>query len=152
MESLSDQLHDNLLLNNNVELVPCADGYHLQHCEHMFCVNSFKCLHSYCLIWGYTCNGKCDCPYCEDESICQNVSCPGMKLIESSPDLLSCRTHTYTWTSTVSALIMNGSDYDLYKAHQQANCDRFAYAVYCPSNAAEKYNERILLNVEINHG
>ena len=46
------------------KITPCNNGYHLAKCQHMHCQNSFKCPNSYCLLWEYVCDGRCDCPYC----------------------------------------------------------------------------------------
>ena len=50
---------------------PCVQGYHLSSCENMHCTDTFKCMRSYCLEWKYVCDNTCDCPHCEDESICE---------------------------------------------------------------------------------
>ena len=60
----------------------CYNGFHLLKCEHMYCVGRFKCPSSYCISIDHICNKICDCPNCEDESICSKLLCPGMVLIE----------------------------------------------------------------------
>ena len=60
----------------------CRNGFHLLKCEHMYCVGRLKCPSSYCVSFSYVCNTVCDCPNCEDESICSKLLCPGMVLIE----------------------------------------------------------------------
>ena len=60
----------------------CINGFHLLKCEHMYCVGRFKCPSSYCISLVHVCNTVCDCPNCEDESICSKLLCPGMLLIE----------------------------------------------------------------------
>ena len=59
----------------------CFNRIHLLKCEHMYCVARFKCPASYCVSFDYICNNVCDCPHCEDESICNKLLCPGMVLI-----------------------------------------------------------------------
>ena len=112
-------------------IYPCADGYHLAKCEHMHCQHSFKCPRSYCVRWGYTCNDRCDCPYCEDESICDNVTCPGLLLQTSSKNKVMCRRNSdpngrdfsnFDLTDRFSALIIHTSTYDVYEAIQRDMC------------------------------
>ena len=59
----------------------CFNGFHLLKCEDMYCVGRFKCPSSYCISFDHICNKVCDCPHCEDESICNKLLCPGMVLI-----------------------------------------------------------------------
>ena len=68
----------------------CFNGFHLQKCEHMYCVGRFKCPSSYCIAFDHICNKVCDCPNCEDESICSKLLCPGMVLIEQIGSGLRC--------------------------------------------------------------
>ena len=68
----------------------CFNGFHLLKCEHMYCVGRFKCLSSYCISVDHICNKVCDCPHCEDESICSKLLCPGMVLIEQTGSGLRC--------------------------------------------------------------
>ena len=68
----------------------CFNGLHLQKCEHMYCVGRFKCPSSYCIAFDHICNKVCDCPNCEDESICSKLLCPGMVLIEQIGSGLRC--------------------------------------------------------------
>ena len=60
----------------------CSDGFHLLKCKHMYCVGRFKCPSSYCISLEHICNNVCDCPHCEDESICNRLLCPGSVLTE----------------------------------------------------------------------
>ena len=55
-------------LNDNGSLFPCHFGEHLQLCRKHQCNMMFKCPGYYCIGWGYTCNGRWDCPFGFDES------------------------------------------------------------------------------------
>ena len=68
----------------------CSNGFHLLKCEHMYCVGRFKCPSSYCISFDHICNKVCDCPHCEDESICNKLLCPGMVLVEQVGSGLRC--------------------------------------------------------------
>ena len=68
----------------------CFNGFHLLKCKHMYCVGRFKCPSSYCVSLDHICNKVCDCPHCEDESICKKLLCPGMVLIEQIGSSLKC--------------------------------------------------------------
>ena len=68
----------------------CLNGFHLLKCEHMYCVRRFKCPSSYCVSFDHICNKVCDCPHCEDESICNKLLCPGMVLMEQMGVGLRC--------------------------------------------------------------
>ena len=68
----------------------CFNGFHLLKCEHIYCVGRFKCPSSYCISFDHICNKICDCPHCEDESICTRLLCPGMVLIEQIGSGLRC--------------------------------------------------------------
>ena len=68
----------------------CSNGFHLLKCEHMYCVRRFKCPSSYCISFDHICNKVCDCPHCEDESICSKLLCPGMVLLEQLGSGLRC--------------------------------------------------------------
>ena len=71
----------------------CYNGFHLLKCEHMYCVGRFKCPSSYCISFDHICNKVCDCPNCEDESICSKLLCPGMVLMEQIGSGLRCSMH-----------------------------------------------------------
>ena len=71
----------------------CFNGYHLVKCEHTYCVRRFKCPLSYCISFDNICNKVCDCPRCEDESICNKFLCPGMVLIPQMESGLRCSTN-----------------------------------------------------------
>ena len=60
----------------------CANGFHLLTCRDIYCRGHFKCPSSYCVQIYHICNNICDCPKCEDESFCSQLSCPGMFMIE----------------------------------------------------------------------
>jgi len=45
-----------LRLSNNLDIMPCQSGRHLQHCVHHSCTGYFKCPESYCLPMSYVCN------------------------------------------------------------------------------------------------
>ena len=62
--------------------VYCANGFHLLTCKDIYCRGHFKCPSSYCVQIYHICNNICDCPKCEDESFCSQLSCPGMLMIE----------------------------------------------------------------------
>ena len=68
----------------------CKNSLHLLKCENMYCVGRFKCPSSYCISFDHICNKVCDCPNCEDESICSKLLCPGMVLIEQIGSGLRC--------------------------------------------------------------
>ena len=68
----------------------CLNGFHLLKCEHIYCVRRFKCPSSYCISFDHICNKVCDCPRCEDESICSKLLCPGMVLTEQVGSGLKC--------------------------------------------------------------
>ena len=68
----------------------CFNGFHLLKCEHMYCVERFKCPSSYCISMDHICNKVRDCPHCEDESICRKLLCPGLVLIEQMGSGFRC--------------------------------------------------------------
>ena len=68
----------------------CFNGFHLLKCKNMYCAGRFKCPSSYCISFDHICNKVCDCPHCEDESICTKLLCPGMVLIEQMGSDLRC--------------------------------------------------------------
>ena len=68
----------------------CPNLSHLQNCSHMYCNKGFKCISSYCIARDYVCDGECDCPRCEEESICRKLSCPGMILIDRANERRKC--------------------------------------------------------------
>ena len=68
----------------------CVNGFHLLKCEHAYCVGRFKCPSSYCISFNHICNKVCDCPHCEDESICNKLLCPGIVLMEQTGSGLKC--------------------------------------------------------------
>ena len=98
---------------------PCVNGYHLSSCENMHCNNSFKCMRSYCVEWKHLCDNMCDCPHCEDESICENVSCPGMILHESAHGKVYCSEQADT---RLAAVIIQSSLYDVHTHAQYEMC------------------------------
>ena len=119
------------VINYPSVIYPCVNGYHLAQCEHMHCQHSFKCPRSYCVRWVYTCDDRCDCPYCEDESICNNVTCPGLLLQSSSRHKVMCRQDgksrvwdfsSYDLRDRFSALIMYASTYNEYETIQRKMC------------------------------
>ena len=74
----------------------CFNDFHLLKCEHMYCVRRFKCPSSYCISFDHICNKVCDCPSCEDESLCSKLLCPGMVLIEQKGSGLRCSMNVAT--------------------------------------------------------
>ena len=89
-----------------LEFFFCDNGYHLLNCETMYCVDSFKRPQSYCLAWELVCDGHCDCRNCEEESVCDHVTCPGMLLYETSLGKLKCKKNNFIDTDDKhSALI-----------------------------------------------
>ena len=75
---------------DNYDVFECFNGFHLLKCEHMYCVERFKCPSSYCISLAHICNKLCDCPNCEDEKLCSKLLCPGMVLIEQIGSGLRC--------------------------------------------------------------
>ncbi len=57
-------------LDAQSHLVPCKSGSNLQQCQSFQCSNKFKCPYSYCVPWGFVCNGRWDCPDENAENIC----------------------------------------------------------------------------------
>ena len=98
---------------------PCVNGYHLSSCENMHCNNSFKCTKSYCVDQKHLCDNICDCPHCEDESICENVSCSGMILHESAHGKVYCNEQA---DSRLAAVIIQSSLYDVHTHAQYEMC------------------------------
>ena len=122
--------------------IPCVDGYHLQSCKHMYCSGTFKCPSTYCLRWKYVCNAECDCPYCEDETICHKLSCPGMVLRQNAAGLLYCH---FTFNKPSHALILNSTSLNGY-INKQFICKSSNYAngfQYCP----QSLNDTVYLDV-----
>ena len=66
-------------LDANGFLKSCRNGAHLEDCIYMSCAskNKFKCYRSYCVPFGYICDGKVDCPSGEDELSCGVKVCVG---------------------------------------------------------------------------
>ena len=66
-------------LDANGYLKFCRNGAHLEDCVHMSCahISKFKCSRSYCVPFGYVCDGKVDCPSGEDEMSCGAKICVG---------------------------------------------------------------------------
>ncbi len=54
-------------------LFPCRTGEHLENCREFVCNMMFKCPGSFCVPWGYVCNGRWDCPGGTDED--DKISC-----------------------------------------------------------------------------
>ena len=100
---------------------PCENGYHLSSCESMHCINTFKCHKSYCLERKYVCDNMCDCPHCDDESICKNASCPHMILHESAHGKVYCDEQA---NHRLAAVIIKSAVYDLYAHAQSAMCSQ----------------------------
>ncbi len=60
-----------------VETLGCQNGKHLLNCKQHTCPSHFKCLDAYCIPVHTVCDGKAECPYGEDETNCQMLTCPG---------------------------------------------------------------------------
>ena len=69
--------------------------------------------------WKHLCDNMCDCPHCEDEGICENVSCPGMILHESAHGKVYCSEAADT---RLAAVIIQSSLYDVYTHAQYEMC------------------------------
>ena len=67
-------------------ITPCRTGTNLQECSLYECNVHFKCQNSYCIPWGYLCDGKWDCPFGHDESV--KVGC---NLSRVCHDMFRCR-------------------------------------------------------------
>ena len=50
-------------LNSFNYLIPCRTRGHLQECQAYECNLKYKCPDSCCISFGYTCDGKWDCPH-----------------------------------------------------------------------------------------
>ncbi len=59
-------------LNGKNQLTPCQDGGNLENCGVFECNTLFKCHLSYCVVWSFVCDGKLDCPWADDESMCRD--------------------------------------------------------------------------------
>ena len=55
-------------LNSHLSIIPCRMASHLQESAAFHCNANFKCPKYYCIPWGYTCDGKRDCPDGFDEN------------------------------------------------------------------------------------
>ena len=122
---------------------PCANGYHLAGCEKMYCIDTFKCIRSYCLEWKYVCDSSCDCPHCEDESICENVSCPGMILHESAHGKVYCNEEA---DNRLAAVLIQSSSYDL---HIHAQSEMCAQVLNCSGSITTRNN---IVYLDLLHG
>ena len=95
----------------------CVNGFHLLKCELAYCVERFKCPSSYCISFNYICNKVCDCPHCEDESICSKLLCPGMVLTEQMGSGLKCSRniaavkHSMNMRQVIHSKELNITDY-----------------------------------------
>ena len=132
-------------------IAPCSNGYHLAKCQHIHCQNTFKCPNSYCLLWEYVCDDRCDCPYCEDETICDKVTCPGFLLQTSSRHKLICSKNTHETTiRRFPAIIMNASTYDI-QGTVQSKLDKYVWMsdpkVYVGHVHADFQNHIVYLDV-----
>ena len=107
---------------------PCVNGYHLSSCENMHCIDTFKCIRSYCVEWKYVCDSTCDCPQCEDESIYENISCPGMIVHESACGKVFCNEQA---DNRLAAVLIKSSSYDLFIHAQSEMC---AEVLHCNDN------------------
>lgn len=78
-------------LNEYKQLIPCRTGSHIQECEKFQCNQQFKCPKFYCVPWGYTCDGKWDCPDGHDESrsLCLGRNCINMFKCRNSTTCLN---------------------------------------------------------------
>ncbi|PIK48327.1 hypothetical protein BSL78_14811 [Apostichopus japonicus] len=57
--------------------VGCRDVAHLRHCDLFECSNfTFKCPQAYCIPLHRRCDNRWDCPSGEDETGCDNYTCP----------------------------------------------------------------------------
>ena len=59
------------------------NGDHSKCCSEHECLTMFKCYKSYCIPYHHVCDGTEDRPSGEDESNCEELTCPG---------LLKCKT------------------------------------------------------------
>ena len=102
---------------------PCTNGAHLKYCYKAVCNHRYKCMFSYCVDLHHLCNGICECPSCDDESFCGQLSCPGYLLRPSdqsskhctqnysmSPDLQNIRLRKYQ----ESTILLLPLDYPVY--------------------------------------
>ncbi len=56
-------------------LQSCRNGKHLSNCRDFTCPHLFKCTDYYCVPYKYTCDGKQDCPFGDDELSCSTRNC-----------------------------------------------------------------------------
>ena len=68
----------------------CRTGHHLQACNKVNSVKTYKCPGYYCLLWKYVCDGHWDCPGGYDEYGCLlDKHKPGfLKCSHSNPSIL----------------------------------------------------------------
>lgn len=108
------------LLSQNLAVLPCKFGDHLQNCQNFECNAMFKCPKYYCIPWLYVCDGKWDCPHGYDEkAVCGTArNCTSM-----------FRCHNTTACLHVSS-ICNGKQECLFR-DDEFHCELFSVA--CPT-------------------
>ena len=91
----------------------CRNGAHLAQCTYIGCPYKFKCPGSYCIPITSLCNNVNDCPFGEDEHMCDystHLRCPGM---------FYCR-----GGSCVHQLQICDGENDCPSSDDENNCDR----------------------------
>ncbi len=119
-------------LNKHEQIIPCITGSHMQECEHFECNLHFKCLGYYCIPWGYTCDGKWDCPHGYDELLghtCVDRVCENMFRCRNS----SVCVHTNDVCDGFSDCPLGGDEIlcELKSSYCFAGCDCLNLAILC---------------------
>ncbi len=114
-------------------LTPCRTGEHLHMCQNFQCNMMFKCPEYYCIPWGYTCDGKWDCPFGLDEEEKQNCG-----LGRICTNLFSCqKSQTCIHPGNVCDQVVDCPFYDdeelcdVVRQQCPGSCKCLALAIWC---------------------